>query len=352
MSKILLHLGFDYFSKGRTGVGAYQSHIIWGLECDYDIVVPAGVDIKTMLPKNAHPVILSSKKKKVMALCKKIFPIDLFFKGYDLVIIGGLCFKSSKKTKQYVIVHDLMSFTEPENYTFIQRFYHRVASKSYKYADKLIAVSQSTKQALHDLFKIEFNKIIVVPNITDFYIEHKERNDFLFIGDMRKTKNLSSLIIGFAEYKKKNLGNEKLIIAGSKKYEYDFLQQLTTSLGLTEQIVFPGYVTEEQKIDYFSNAKACVFLSDNEGFGIPLLEFAVNGIPVLCSDIPVFHEVLDENYAIYVDNKNPESISDGFERISNLNISKDACLKLKEKYSVAMFNEKINNLIKEIETIK
>ena len=38
MKKILLNIGFDYFTKGRTGVGAYQSNIIWGLKCDYDII--------------------------------------------------------------------------------------------------------------------------------------------------------------------------------------------------------------------------------------------------------------------------------------------------------------------------
>ena len=348
MQKILLHLGFDYFSKGRTGVGAYQANIIWGLECEYDIIVPENVDTTKLLPKNAHPIILSPTKKKIMALCKKFFPIDLFFKGYGVVIIGGVCFKHSKKTKQYVIVHDLMSFTEPHNYKIVQRFYHRIAARSYKYADKLIAVSHSTKQALHDLFKIDFNKIVVIPNITDFYIEHKVRNNFLFIGDMRKTKNLSALIIGFAEYVKKYDGREKLIIAGSKKHEYPVLAKLSKEYGIESQVDFPGYITDEQKRSYFSDAKAFVFLSDNEGFGIPLLEAAVNGIPVLCSDIPVFHEVLNEDLAIYVDNKNPKKIASGFDHVSQKIIDKRDCSNLKEKYSVTMFNDKINRLIKEI----
>lgn len=344
MQKILLHLGFDYFSKGRTGVGAYQANIIWGLACEYDIVVPQ--EYSASLPPNAHPVVLSPLKKKIMALCKKFCPITVFFEGYDVVIIGGSCFRHSKKTKQYNIVHDLMSFTEPQNYKMRQRLRNKIAVGSYKNADKLIAVSQSTKQALHDLLKIDFNKIVVIPNITEFYIERKAQKDFLFIGDMRRTKNLALLISGFAEYIKADGGEENLIIAGSKKYEYPVLQALVKAYGIADRVLFPGYVTDEQKRNYFSQAKAFIFLSDNEGFGIPLLEAAVNGIPVLCSDIPVFHEVLNEDFAVYVDNKGPEKIAAGFKKVREKVILQENCEKLKQKYSVKLFNERINELIR------
>lgn len=350
MPKILLHLGFDYFSKGRTGVGSYAGNIIWGLNCDYDIVVPPGVETTELLPKNAHPVELSGLKKKIMGLLKKFVPISFFFKGYDVAITGGFCFKHSKKTKQIIIVHDLMSFTEPQNYKLKQRLFHKIAASSYKQADLIIAVSQSTKQALHDLFKIDFNKIVVIPNITNFFIERNnhEKNDFLFIGDMRKTKNLHFLILGYSEYVKKYNGKERLIIAGSKKYEYESLVNLVKKLSLEDKVIFSGYVTEEQKLSYFSHAKAFVFLSDNEGFGIPLLEAGVNGIPVLCSDIPVFSEVLNDDFAVYVDNKSPEKIAAGFRKVRGKVVLQENCEKLRQKYSVKLFNEKINDLIRNI----
>ena len=346
MSKILLHLGFDYFSKGRTGVGTYAGNIIWGLDAQYDIIVPS--DSSAPLPDNANTIILSPLKKRIMGILKKFLPITCFFRGYDIAITGGFCFKHSRKTKQIIIVHDLMSFTEPQNYTLKQRFYHKIAASSYKNADKIIAVSQSTKQALHDLFRIDFNKIVVLPNITDFYIEHSESTVFLFIGDMRKTKNLASLIAGFAEYVKKYGGSEKLIIAGSKKYEYAHLVQLTKDLNIEKQVEFSGYISDEQKRTYFSKTKAFVFLSDNEGFGIPLLEAGVNGIPVLCSDIPVFHEVLNEDFAVYVDNKEPEKIAQGFLAIREKCISTIKADELKKRYSFALYKQKLNDFITQL----
>lgn len=343
--KILLNFGFDYFSKGRTGVGAYQANIIWGLNCEYDIVVPPSY--KAELPKNAHAIVLSRKKRNFIRCFKKILPIDFFFPGYDIAIIGGFCYRHSKKTKQYSIIHDLMPFTEPENYTFGQLFYNKIAGSSCREADKIIAVSQSTKQAIHDVLKIGYNKISVVPNITDFYVENTPNDYFLFIGDMRKTKNLEYLIYGFAEYKRCFNGKEKLIIAGSKKYEYESLVNIVERDNLDKEIEFPGYVSDEVKKKLYSGTKGFVFLSDNEGFGIPLLEAAVNKIPVLCSDIPIFHEVLNESFAVYTNNKNVNHIAEGFVKLSEKKINNlDACL-LKNKYSKKVFDKLINSLISE-----
>lgn len=344
MNKVLLNLGFDYFSNGRTGIGVYSGNIIWGLEGKYDIIVPE--KYKAGLPPNANPIKIPMIKKKLMGILKPFVRISFFFKDYDVVIADGSCFKRARKIKQIVIVHDMMSYTEPRNYTFFQRMYHHFAGNSYKNADKIIAVSQSTKQALHDLLKIDFNKIIVLPNITNFYIQHKKYEDFLFIGDMRKTKNLEFLIKGFFEYIRKFNGFEKLIIAGAKKFEYENLIKLVQELKMQNQVFFTGYITDDQKVEYFSKAKAFVFLSDNEGFGIPLLEACVNSVPVLCSDIPVFHEILNDSFAIFVNNKDSVEIAEGFERIKDKRINPLDVQNLKNKYSNNFFNKQLNNFIR------
>ena len=341
MKKILLFIGDLYFISAKTGVGAYQSNIIWGLKYDYDIVVPDSYSAK--LPSNAHPIKISKYKRRIISLLKKFVPVSFFFKNYDYVVTGGNCFRKSSKTKQYAIIHDLMSFTEPKCYSFKQKIAARIEAFSYKQADLLIAVSQTTKQVLHDLFHIDFNKIFVCPNVTDFYIENKPTDYFLFIGDMRKNKNLNYLLYGFADYLKKD-NSKKLIIAGSKKFEYEKLQKIVDEYRISESVIFPGYVTEEDKKKLYENAIALIFLSDNEGFGIPLLEAGVNRIPSLCSDIPVFHEVVNPELSVFVNNKNVESISNGFEQVCQLKISEDEANKLKNKYSKNEYNSLLNTL--------
>mgnify|MGYP003289790495 CR=1 FL=1 len=343
MSKVLLLLGDLYFIKGRTGVGVYEGNVIWQLKCDYDIVVPE--EYVASLPHNANPIHISKFKKKIIKLFRFFLPIDYFFKNYDYVLTGSCCFRKSKLTKQICIVHDLMSLTEPHNYSIKQRLFFKLKFKTLIHADKIIAVSNSTKQSIHDVLHIDYNKIIVIPNVNDFFItQNLERNFFIFIGDMRKNKNLTYLITGFCQYLTKYNKNEILYIIGNKKFEYNKLNALVKKMGLQNNVVFPGYIDENEKLEYFSNAKAFIFLSDNEGFGIPLLEAATNRIPVLCSDIPVFHEVLNEKYAIYVNNKNLDSIAVGFVQIENKVILEHDAMKLKKKYSIDVFNGLINNI--------
>ena len=344
MSKILLYLGNLYFINGKTGVGAYQGNIIGGLDQEYDIVVPN--DYEDGLPSNAHPIKISNFKRKLISLTKRFLPINCFFKGYDYLLTGGFCFKKTKKTIQYNIAHDFMPFTEPECYTFKQRLFSKIEASSYKNADKIIAVSQTTKQVAHDLFGIPFSKLPVCTNITEFYIKNTPTDYFLFIGDMRPNKNLLNLILGYYEYLNKYNGSEKLIIAGNKKFEFDNLQKLVNKLNISEKVLFPGYVSEEDKVKLFEGAKALAFLSDNEGFGIPLLEAGVNGIPSLCSDIPVFHEVVNEELAVFVDNKDINKIAEGFFEVNKKLVSESASEKLKVKYSREQFNKSINELFR------
>lgn len=342
--KILLYLGDAYFINCRVGVGTYHSNIIFELNAAYDIVVPENCSVN--LPKNADPIHLSRIKKRMISLFKWFLPVNVFFKNYDCIITDSFSFKKGKcDTRLFMIVHDCMVFTEPENYTFFQRLYARIASKTFKQADCIIAVSETTKQALHDIFHLQYNKIKTVSNITDFYVESKREKNFLYIGDMRKTKNLHNLILGFSAFLKVSNSSDNLIIAGRKKYEYKLLQKQVEELKIENRVIFTGYVTEEEKRKLFEIAKALVLISDNEGFGIPLIEAALNGLPVICSDIPIFHEILDEENAIFVDNKSVQSISNSFSNIEQKTILPQVCQRLRNKYSVAMFYEKINELV-------
>ncbi|MEK7365411.1 MAG: glycosyltransferase, partial [Candidatus Deferrimicrobiota bacterium] len=64
----------------------------------------------------------------------------------------------------------------------------------------------------------------------------------------------------------------------------------------------------------FGGAKAFVFPSFAEGFGLPPLEAMASGVPVVCSDIPVFREVYGDAVR-YVDPSRPESIAEGVREI-------------------------------------
>jgi glycosyltransferase involved in cell wall biosynthesis len=72
--------------------------------------------------------------------------------------------------------------------------------------------------------------------------------------------------------------------------------------------------TDEDIVRLFSRAKAFVFPSYAEGFGLPPLEAMASGVPVVCSDILVFREVYGDAVR-YVDPSRPESISEGIRKV-------------------------------------
>jgi len=77
---------------------------------------------------------------------------------------------------------------------------------------------------------------------------------------------------------------------------------------------FTGYLGDAEKADLMRRAAGVIFPSFSEGFGIPIVEGAVLGVPVLCANLPVFHEIT-QNLATYFD---PHSADELAARIDEL----------------------------------
>jgi glycosyltransferase involved in cell wall biosynthesis len=71
---------------------------------------------------------------------------------------------------------------------------------------------------------------------------------------------------------------------------------------------FTGYLDDERKADVVRHSHGLIFPSFAEGFGIPIVEGALFGVPVICSNLPVFHEIT-RNLALYFDPNSPEELA-------------------------------------------
>jgi glycosyltransferase involved in cell wall biosynthesis len=241
-----------------------------------------------------------------------------------------------------------MTITHKKYYAIKSRIWFYFACKSLKRANKVIAVSETTRKQIQNLLNIDENNIIVIPNITDFIVERGPVSDyFIYIGDMRKNKNLFNTILGFIEYKEKTQERTKLFICGNKKGEYNDLYALVNKRKMAADILFPGYITDAEKIQYFKNAKGLILLSENEGFGIPALEALCNNIPALVSDIPVMHEVASK-CGIFVKYDNPKEIANGFNQLSHFKITDEFinnCEEIRKHYSLDYLKATFNKLL-------
>jgi glycosyltransferase involved in cell wall biosynthesis len=88
-----------------------------------------------------------------------------------------------------------------------------------------------------------------------------------------------------------------LTAVGGNAKNTNFLQKFAESLGVSSQCVFSG--DHENPWLIASNCDVFIFPSRSEGLGLALLEAASLGIPIICSDIPTFREIFDEDEATF-----------------------------------------------------
>ena len=106
----------------------------------------------------------------------------------------------------------------------------------------------------------------------------------------------------------------QLVIAGSKGWLSNKIYKLPKRLGIEHKVKFLGYVADEKLPALYSGAKALLFPSLFEGFGLPILEAQACGCPVLTSNTSSMPEVAGKG-AIYVDPYNIDDIVKGMERL-------------------------------------
>jgi glycosyltransferase involved in cell wall biosynthesis/ubiquinone/menaquinone biosynthesis C-methylase UbiE len=229
-----------------------------------------------------------------------------------------------------VTIHDISFLLYPQFHTEANRLHcFNGTLKAALYADRIIAVSQQTKQDLIQYFASPEDRIRVVHEAPRHFC-FPERNDdlirstlerlgvyhnfVLFVGSLEPRKNLKALLIAYEEYVKRHAGPEWLVIAGGKGWLNEEIRQAVSALGLEDRVRFVGYVKETDLRVLYSAAKLFVYPALYEGFGLPPLEAMACGAPVITSNISALPEVVGEA-AILIDPRNSEELGQAMQRV-------------------------------------
>jgi glycosyltransferase involved in cell wall biosynthesis len=136
----------------------------------------------------------------------------------------------------------------------------------------------------------------------------------LFVGTIEPRKNLSRLISAYAEIRRQTGLPHQLVISGSKGWLYEDLFAQITREGLGQDVLFPGFVSDEDLPALYSLADLLAFPSLYEGFGLPPLEAMACGTPVVASRNSSLPEVLG-NAAVFVDAEDVAGLADAMARV-------------------------------------
>lgn len=154
-------------------------------------------------------------------------------------------------------------------------------------ASVILAVSNQLAFNLRSVFDSVADRIIVVPNVVDSRMLDSEIANRLgnyriaAIGNLSASKNYELLLNAFADVRFPQ--EVELVIAGIGP-EMKKLQKLVVELGLEEQVTFSGHLSRAGIIDLLQKSHLFAHPSNNESFGVVLIEAMAMGLPILATD--------------------------------------------------------------------
>ena len=136
----------------------------------------------------------------------------------------------------------------------------------------------------------------------------------LYVGRLERKKNTRRLVEAFTLLKGRTDLPHQLVLAGLPGQGYGEIRQAIERSGLGRtSLMETGWVAEEDLVPLVQRASAFAFVTQYEGFGIPVLEAQAAGVPVVCSDLPVLREAAGEA-ALFCDQQDPASVARALER--------------------------------------
>lgn len=233
------------------------------------------------------------------------------------------------KTKLVVTVHDTSPFMRPEFYDTKRRIWHSSVhfKKLITRADRILAVSEYTKNDLTEHFGMPAGKIVVTPLGVDKTVFLPDlpstelrltRNLYelpgkfiLYLATLEPRKNITGLVKAFDLMR----GDSWLVLTGRPGWKYKEIFECVKKSRKRNFIKVLGFVEEAHKPYLMKLANVFAFPSLYEGFGLPVVEAMAVGTPVVTSSVTSLPEIAD-NSALLVNPYNIEELAFALEQAS------------------------------------
>ena len=323
-----------------TGIGQYTRCLILTLAKaepanEYFLFLPELSDIS--LPDNCHQVRVVEKPYRSKSIQKAHWEHVLVPKEMERagVNIAHFPYPSNPWRKlpmpTIVTVHDVIPWRLKEYRKRLRtKIYHLNARLALKKADHIITVSEFSKSEIIKYLKIKEKNISVIPlapPFTETPISFPDlnlrRKFFLYVGGYDERKNVTRLIQAYQKHIAPTYPIDLIMVAGKNRGLEDMITDEHCDrvaekypLKIKGKVIFTDTLDQSELQCLYRQAMALVHVSTYEGFNLALVEAMSAGIPIIASDIPVHHEVTDNN-ALFVDPYNIDSIGNGMHQLIN-----------------------------------
>jgi alpha-1,3-rhamnosyl/mannosyltransferase len=321
MLKVILST--DCIKFPLTGIGRYAYELAQQLQSHNeiaDLIFLNGLRVTNILP------VASDVGRTTEGLKRKLQKSKLVSDIYRLTY-PYLKSRSIKKHKDWVFhspnyyippntpnavatFHDLSVFHWPEFHPKGRvHLMQKELAQTIKRAKMLLTDSEYTRLELAEYFDLDVGRIITAPLASSgqFFPQDptkiqavldrfglKQKKYLLYTGTIEPRKNVITLLQAYEQLSLEDKRNFPLVISGYKGWENDVLLTLFDKGKREGWLKYLGFTSSHDLPYLFSGAKAFIFPSIYEGFGLPVLEAMASGTPVICSDATSLPEVVGE----------------------------------------------------------
>jgi glycosyltransferase involved in cell wall biosynthesis len=359
-------VGIDARLYFQTGVGVYLRNFLRNLQK----IRPANFLFYIYLLKNdASKIIFNSKnfiKRETNArwhtFSEQIeFLRTLYKDNLHLMHFTYFSYPVLYKRKFIATVHDTTPLlfktgkasTNPLMYNIKHFFFKMILATQVERAKKIIVPTKTVKRELVNIYgrQPKDKTVPIYEGIDGQLINARENKSLkknfpgkflIYVGNFYPHKNVERLINGFLKVKT----DAQLILIGPDDF---FSKRLLHYINIMEcggRVVFYHNATAEDLVFFYKNASALIHPSLSEGFGLPLVEAAYFGCPIIASNISVFKEILDGQYLSF----NPDDVEEITNKINYFLKMKPkfAYSKILKRYSFEKMTKEILEIYKNV----
>lgn len=334
-----MKIAIDARAFGWTGIGRYTCNLLkqyaaLSTDDQFVVLIPHGKEkeFQKFLPLppdrfslvSVEPSYYSWQEQTIFWRQLEKIEADLFhFTHFNLPVMFS---------KPYVVtIHDTTRFVFPgqKRQRLLEQIgYEFVFSRAVERAKAVICVSKSTLTELQNLpVTAPFNTEVIYEGIDESFLKPVDTLSrqkirlklgthdpyLLYVGVWMSHKNLFRLLSAFKAVLVFH-PNLKLVMTGKPVPAYSAVLKEAERLGLMAHLIFAGFVEHELLPALYSEASCFVFPSLYEGFGLPPLEAAACGVPVVASNLSSLPEMMGQA-AEYVNPEDVTSITTGIREV-------------------------------------
>jgi glycosyltransferase involved in cell wall biosynthesis len=244
-----------------------------------------------------------------------VLPFEAARYRLDVLFNPGFTSPVFSPCRQVTVFHDLQHKRHPEYFRWFDLpFWRFLLWAAAHRSHRLIAVSEATRSDLLHFYRVSKEQIAVIAHGVEPAFSRLDRSRtesyLLCVSTLHPHKNLPRLIRAYGRKKR----DFRLVLAGLRGFHAEAIERQIEEMGLRDSVEITGWVPREDLYSLYERARAFVYPSLFEGFGMPVLEAMAAGIPVACSDIPPLREVAGDA-ARFFDPLSEDAIAAGIEQV-------------------------------------